>query len=125
MDYPKLVKDAPKADPPKRQTLTEWIADVCRVKETTAPYPVGMEIFTGCIDGLVHPEVRGYTVAFRCPVCSRAVETYPKVKVWMGSYKVYTDEEYRKILQQRAETAGGIRSGRARTPEIDTEHIGA
>jgi hypothetical protein len=126
MDYPTPEKQTQRPEPPRRQTLSEWVTDVCRVKATTPPYPAGTEVMTGCVDGLVHPEVRGYTVAFKCPMCDRAKERFPeKIKTWRGACTLYTDEEYRAILASREDRADQIRRGASRAPELDTEGIGS
>lgn len=128
MDYPSRPKYQPQPapEPPKKQTLLEWVTDVCRVRETTAPYPKGNEIFTGCDGGIVHPEVDGYTVAFKCPVCDRsnAIMTN-KIKTWPGSYRSYTQADMEKIYEDRREVAERMRRGSSRTPDLDMSRVGA
>lgn len=118
------VKEEPRVEPPHRQTLTEWITDVCKVKETTRPFPIGFEIFTGCVDGLVVAEVNGHSTVFACPICDIGKKVIPSAKKWPGSYVSYTTEEMERIYEDRRMVAEGIRKGAGKMPVINTTDIG-
>ena len=100
----------------KRQTLTEWIDDICKCKE--------------CRDGFVSFEVKGYETLFACPVCDRhkrdlyPYQAIPSAKKWMGSYTVYTETEMFARKQERKEIAERIRRGAGRMPDLHTDAIG-
>jgi hypothetical protein len=104
------------AEPIRRQTLWEWVEDLCKCKE--------------CRDGFVSFEVNGYETLFACPACDRyrrdlyPYQAIPTAKKWMGSYTVYTETEMFARKQNRQEVADGLRKGAAKVQNFDTSDIG-
>jgi hypothetical protein len=104
------------SEPIRRQTLGEWVEDLCKCKE--------------CRDGFVSFEVNGYETLFACPACDRyrrdlyPYQAIPTAKKWMGSYTVYTETEMFARKQNRQEVADGLRKGAAKVQNFDTSDIG-
>ena len=100
----------------KRQTLDEWVDDICKCKE--------------CRDGFVSFEVKGYETLFACPVCNRSerdlypYQSIPSAKKWMGSYTVYTETQMFERKQERKEVADRMRNRAGRMPELNVDEIG-
>lgn len=96
-----------KSEPVKRQTLTEWITDLCRVKE--------------CRDGFVSKEIQGYSTLFACPGCDRykrdlhPFQAIPTAKKWMGPVEYYTDDEMDTRRKERQERVEQLRARSARS----------
>jgi hypothetical protein len=96
-----------KADPIRRQTLTEWITDICKVKE--------------CRDGFVSKEIKGYETLFACPACDRykrdlyPYQAIPTAKKWKGTVALYTEAEMDAREKERGERVEQIRARSART----------
>ena len=120
MEYPVVTPQEPKGKREllKRQTLTEWITDICKVKE--------------CRDGFVSKEVKGYETLFACPYCDRnkrdlyPYQAIPTAKKWKGSVDYYTDSEMKDRSKEREQRAEELRNRAARTINWDQtiERIG-
>ena len=95
-----------KPEPIKKQTLDEWIVDLCVVRD--------------CIDGFVSKEVKGYETLFACPVCDRykrdlwPYQAIPSAKRWGGPYQKYSDTEMFHRKQEREEVVVKMRRGAGR-----------
>jgi len=119
MDYPTDGTTTGKREPARKQTLTEWITDLCRVKE--------------CRDGFVSKEVQGYETLFACPGCDRfkrdlhPFQAIPTAKKWAGTVEIYTEAEMAARRTERRERVEQLRSRAARTIdwEKEAEKIGA
>ena len=102
-----------------KQTLTEWITDLCRAKE--------------CRDGFVSKEVQGYDTLFACPACDRfkrdlhPYQAIPTAKKWSGTVELYTEAEMKERMKERRERVEQLRSRAARTIDWakEVERIGA
>ena len=105
-----------KVDPVRKQTLTEWITDLCRVKE--------------CRDGFVSKEVKGYDTLFACPACDRykrdlyPFQSIPTAKKWKGTVELYTEAEMRERMRDRQERVEQLRARAARAPELNIDSVG-
>lgn len=119
MDYPTRAKQVIESTPAPeipRQSLLEWVTDICKCRE--------------CRDGFVSFEVKGYETLFACPVCDRyrrelkGFQAIPTAKKWMGSYSTYTEAEMEKMIEDRRVVAESIKRGSARALHIQTTEIG-
>lgn len=100
----------------RKQTLDEWIVDIC--------------VVTDCRDGFVSKEVKGYSVLFACPMCDRherELHPYPCIpsaKHWLGPFLKYTEEEMEARLVDRRFSAERIRKGAGRMPSLAIAEVG-
>ncbi len=112
MDYPQRTQSQPsvKVEPRRRQTLDEWIVDLCTCRE--------------CRDGFVSFDVKGYETLFACPVCDRSkrdlhpYQSIPSAKKWMGSFTKYSEHEMAQRKLNRVEVMESLRKGAGRMPDL-------
>ena len=106
-DYPTDAKTSGKPEPIRKQTLTEWITDLCRVKE--------------CRDRFMSKEIQGYSTLFACPGCDRykrdlhPFQAIPTAKKWAGTVELYTEAEMDARRKERQERVEQLRARSSRT----------
>jgi hypothetical protein len=106
-EYPVDSQSTGKREPIPRQTLAEWITDICKVRE--------------CRDGFVSKEIQGYSTLFACPACDRykrdlyPYQAIPTAKKWTGTVELYTETEMENRRKERRLRAEQLRSRAART----------